>query len=170
MSQEVRPQLLDGIHWRAAAWSGIVAGVVFLALEMILWPLTGLGSPWEPVRMIAAILIGPSVLPPPASFNGPIFLAALFVHFSLSVFYAVSYAVFCALVLRARLERLTALAQGLFGLIIYVVNFYGFVELFPWFVEARNGISILVHIAWGIVLPWAYDVRFGAIEKGKGQS
>jgi hypothetical protein len=156
---ERSPSTTGRAHWRAAIRAGFVAGVVFIVLEMILWPLAGLGNPWEPVRMIAAILLGPGVLPPPAGFDARIFAAAMVVHFSLSIIYAVAYATFRQLMLRGRFRALSPLVHGLYGLFIYLINFYGFVALFPWFIEGRHGTSILVHVAWGMAIPWAYDAR-----------
>jgi aromatic ring-cleaving dioxygenase len=160
------PRATSHTHWRAAIRAGLVAGVIFIVLEVILWPLAGLGSPWEAVRMIAAILLGPGVLPPPASFDARIFMAAMVVHFCLSIIYAVAYATFRQLLLRGRLRRLSPFVHGLYGLFIYLINFYGFVALFPWFIEARHGISILVHVAWGMAIPWAYDARAERLVKG----
>jgi hypothetical protein len=171
-------QRLPGIahrHWRAASRAGVIAGLVFIALEVILWPLAGLGPPGEPIRMIAAILLGPGVLPPPASFHAGIFAAAMLVHFSLSIIYAVVYATVHHVLLVGRLSRLTQFTHGLYGLFIYLINFYGFVAIFPWFVEARHEISVLVHVAWGMLIPWAYDARVeeppeGDEKAGRGAS
>lgn len=146
-------------QWRAAVWSGIIAGAVFIGLELVLWPIAGLGGPGEPVRMIAAIVLGPAVLPPPASLQLGILLAAMWVHFSLSVLYATAYAAFRVWALGRRMLWLRPYAHGLFGLAIYLINFYGFTALFPWFVEARHATSIVVHIAWGMILPAAYDAK-----------
>jgi hypothetical protein len=54
--------------WRAAAVAGFAAGMVFLALELLMALMTT-GSAWGPPRMIAAIVLGRGVLPPPASFS-----------------------------------------------------------------------------------------------------
>jgi hypothetical protein len=144
-------------HWLAAIWSGILAGIIFLVLEVVLWPLAGLGPPGEPIRMIAAILLGPDVLS--AELGVGTFLAAMLVHFSLSTLYALGYAIFSHFLLRDRFRRFLPYAHGVFGLLIYLVNFYGFVTLFPWFIEARHDISVLVHVVWGMILPGAYDAR-----------
>lgn len=144
---------------RAALGAGIIAGTVFLALEMILWPLLDLGSAWVPVRMIAAIMLGPDVLPPPATFHVGIFLAALLVHFSLSILYSLIFAGGRYLLLHGwDRPGLAELPHGIYGLLIYLINFYLFTNLFPWFVEARHEISVLVHLTWGLTLPWAYDM------------
>jgi hypothetical protein len=41
-------------------------------------------------------------------------------------------------------------------LVIYFVNFYGFAAIWPWFAQARNWVSILSHITFGVVLAWSY--------------
>lgn len=142
------------IEWRPVIWSGLIAGAIFLVLELIMVPLFLGMPPWAPVRMIAAIVLGRDVLPPPATFDIGIFLAAALVHFPLSIIYALIHALM--------LERwpmntaMALLAGGVFGLVLYLVNFYGFTAVFPWFAEARNWVSILVHIAFGVVAAWAY--------------
>lgn len=49
------------------------------------------------------------------------------------------------------------LAVGVvFGLIVYVVNFYGMTVFFPWFAEARNWLSMALHAVFGIVAAESY--------------
>lgn len=140
------------IDWKAATWAGIIAGFVFLALEMVMVPVFGGGSPWGPPRMMAAILLGEGVLPPPATFDVGIIMAAMGLHLVLSIVYAVVFAV-----LVNRLSFGSALALGGFGgLALYLVNFYGFTALFPWFAMARIWISIFGHVVFGLVAAGAY--------------
>lgn len=140
------------ISWRAAIWSGVIAGLIFVMLEMIMVPLFLAGSPWAPPRMIAAILLGESVLPPPATFDFGVFMAALVLHLMLSILYAI---VIAFLVKNMILSK--ALAAGaVIGLIIYFVNFYGMTALFPWFAVARNWVSGFAHVSFGIGAAWAY--------------
>jgi uncharacterized membrane protein YagU involved in acid resistance len=140
--------------WKAATWSGVIAGLVFLMLEMFLVPVVGGGSPWGPPRMMAAIVLGKGVLPPPATFAPGIVLVALVLHLVLSIGYAVVF----ALVTR-RLGRSLALGGGVLGgLVLYLVNFYGFTAVFPWFAMARNGITLFSHLVFGLVAAGAYRV------------
>jgi hypothetical protein len=139
-------------NWKAAIWAGIIAGSVFLALEMFMVPVFGGGSPWGPPRMMAAIVLGKSVLPPPATFDMGIVMAAMGLHLMLSVVYAVVFALAVG-----RLGLGPALAVGgIGGLVLYLVNFHGFTALFPWFAMARNWISIFGHIVFGLVAAGAY--------------
>lgn len=142
------------VYWRAAVWSGLIGGVVFLAAEMTLVPLFGAGGPWLPVRMIAALALGPGVLQPPAGFDPIVLVTALVVHFGLST----GYSALRAWLVEGRRGPLADGARGMFGLLIYLVNFYGFTALFPWFADARSWISVVTHLAWGLVVPVTYGL------------
>lgn len=145
--------MLTGIRWGAAAWAGIVAGLVFMIMEMLMvWMFMG-QSPWGPPRMIAAIAMGKEVLPPPATFSFGIVMVGTLVHMALAVLYG--------LVLGPIVHRMgtgAALATGaVFGLVLYVVNFYLVAPMmFPWFTEARNWIQITVHLTFGLVAAAVY--------------
>lgn len=149
---------LHGVHkqldWKAGIWSGLIAGLVFLVLEMLMvWLFMG-ESPWGPPRMMAAMVLGRGVLPPPATFDIGVVMAAMMVHFVLAIIYG--------LVVGLLAHRTTQLGVALligagFGLAIYLFNFYLIAPaLFPWFEMARNWISIFNHILFGIVTAGAY--------------
>lgn len=141
----------------AVLWSGLIAGAVFMMLEMIMVPLFGDGSAWGPPRMIAAIVLGEGVLPPPATFDFGIIMTAVGVHFALSIVYTYVLSLFIR-----NSGTATALTIGaVFGLALYFINFYGFTGLFPWFADARNWISIVSHIAFGIVAAWSFTGMYG---------
>lgn len=135
---------------RSGIIAGLVAGLVFLIVEMILVPTVGGGALWAPPRMMAAIALGEGVLPPPATFDAGTIFVGMLVHFALSAVLGVIF----ALVMRGvASSRGLVLAAGLvFGLAVYVVNFYGLTALFPWFAMARNAISIFAHAVFGLVL------------------
>jgi hypothetical protein len=128
----------DITDWRASIWAGLIAGVVFLMAEMLMvWLFMG-QSPWEPPRMIAAMVMGRDVLPPPADFSMSVMLIAMMIHFALSIVYG--------LVIGWMVHRLdtgmAVLAGIAFGLVaIYFINFYIITGVFPWFAEARNWVS-----------------------------
>ncbi|CAN5421649.1 hypothetical protein BH20ACI1_BH20ACI1_04650 [soil metagenome] len=140
------------INWKAAIIAGVVAGLIFLMLEMILVPLIGGGSPWGPPRMIAAIALGKDVLPPPADFALVPVMVAMIIHFILSIIFAV----ILALIISRLGLGIAILIGAVFGLVLYFVNFYGFTAIFPWFAMARNGISIFSHIVFGAAAAWIY--------------
>lgn len=142
------------VHWGSAIWAGIIGGAVFMMAEMLMvWIFMG-QSPWGPPRMIAAMLLGKDVLPPPADFAMVPVMVAMMIHFMLSVVYG--------LVLGPIVRRMgmgAALMAGtVFGLVaVYAVNFYVIAPmLFPWFVEARNWVSLVAHALFGMAVAGAY--------------
>ncbi len=142
------------INIKSAITAGLIAGIVFMMLEMLLVATVGGGSPWGPPRMIAAIGMGKDVLPPPASFDLTIMLVAMVIHFMMSIILAI---VFALIADAARWSLMACAIAGLvFGLIIYFVGFYVMTPVFPWFAMARGLISIFAHAVFGLVLGYAY--------------
>ena len=139
---------------KAAVWAGIIAGVVFMMLEMVLVETVGGGSPWGPPRMIAAIGMGKDVLPPPATFDLGVMIVAMAIHFVLAILLGM---ILGLIVSRWKLGLMASIGVGaIFGLAVYLVNFYGFTALFPWFAMARTPITLLTHVMFGTVLGWSY--------------
>lgn len=132
---------------------GLIAGFVFMIMEMILVATVGGGSAFGPPRMIAAIVMGEGVLPPPATFEPTSFIVGMIVHFVLS---AVLGVIFAAIAGRLNQSNTMLVILGaVFGLVVYVVTFYGFTAaFFPWFEMARGWIAIVSHLAFGAVLGW----------------
>ena len=147
---DIRP----GIRWGAAASAGVVAGLVFMMMEMLLVWLAMGQSPWGPPRMIAAMAMGREVLPPPATFSVGIMMVAMIIHIMLSVVYG--------LIIGAIVHRMgggAALATGAgFGLVaLYLLNFHVVAPMmFPWFTEVQNWVSLLSHVVFGVVAAAIY--------------
>lgn len=140
------------IDTRAALWAAILAGAVFMMLEMIMVPVFMGGSPWGPPRMIAAIGMGEGVLPPPATFDAVIMMVAMLIHFALSVVLAFLF----AFMVRGRSVSVATMIGVAFGLVVYFVAFYGMTAVFPWFAQARGWVGIFAHVVYGAVLGWVY--------------
>ncbi|MCI0397566.1 MAG: hypothetical protein L0332_16935 [Chloroflexi bacterium] len=153
MSVKAPARLRQLVDWRAAVIAGVVAGAVFLVLQMILFPLVTGGAPWVVMRMIAAIVMGEGVLPPPADFDPVIFLVALLVNFALSILFALILAVIVH-----RWGLLVGVIGGaLFGLAVYAINFYTFSFFFPWFFPVRSWIDVLTLVIYGAVAGGVYE-------------
>ncbi len=92
--------------------------------------------------MIAAMVLGRDALPPPATFDVGILMIAMLIHFTLSII--------CAIVLTLIIRNWStgsAVAAGaMFGLLIYLINFYVLASaLFPWFAMARVALGGFLH-------------------------
>jgi hypothetical protein len=139
-------------HWRAAVGAGLIAGAVFIMFEMIMMPLVMGVSPWGPPRMMAAIVLGEGVLPPPGTFDFGIMMTAMMVHVAFSILYAFIIGFFVQEKSVGSAISIGAIA----GFLLYLINFHGFTALFPWFADARGWVSILGHILFGMVAAWTY--------------
>lgn len=146
-------RLADKTDWRAAIWAGVIAGIVFMMMEMIMVMIFEGQSPWAPPRMMAAMALGKDVLPPPADFDLKIMMTAMAIHFPLSVILGL-----IAGWIVHRLDIGIALLVGaVTGLAVYFVNFHLIAPAaFPWFVQSQGWISVMSHMVFGIVLTGAY--------------
>lgn len=143
----------DKTDWRAAVWAGVIAGVVFMMAEMLLVMLFMGQSPWGPPRMIAAMLLGKDVLPPPASFDMGIMMTAMMIHVPLSIVYGL----LTGWIVHRLGSTSVLLIGGVLGLAIYFINFYLVAPaVFPWFTEAQNWISLVSHLIYGLVFGGTY--------------
>lgn len=129
--------------------AGIIAGIVSTLIQVVLWLAFTDAFPailYRDARLTAAMVLGTSVLPPPATFAAGVVLAATLIHFLLSVVYA------AVLALPARrLDAVPAFLAGAgFGIALYAVNLYGFTAIFPWFAQTRGWITLTAHVAFGL--------------------
>jgi uncharacterized protein YndB with AHSA1/START domain len=139
----------------AAIGAGIAAGTVATFVQMGLWWAASY-SPYDMLlrdtRLAAAILLGRSILAPPASFDWIVLLVATLVHFALSIVYGLLQAP-----LVSRLAPLpSAIVGGVFGLFLFGMNMYGFTVLFPWFEASRDWITAAAHAAFGVTAAVIY--------------
>lgn len=140
------------IPWLVAA---VAAGTLSTVVQVLLWLLFTDHWPailFRDARLAAALLIGPSVLPPPSTFDVTVMAVATVVHFALSLLYAV----LVALLVERRPARRVVIVGAAFGLVLYVVNMHVFTWIFPWFAQARDWITVVAHLAFGIVAAVAY--------------
>lgn len=137
---------------KTSLWAAFIAGAIFIILEMIMVPVFMGGSPWGPPSMIAAIGMGKGVLPPPATFNTIIMMVAMLIHLGLSVIFAFLF----ALIGRGRAVGMAIGLGAVFGLVVYLVNFYGMNMIFPWFAMARGWVGIFADVIYSAVLDWVY--------------
>lgn len=141
---------------RALILAAVTAAVASTLIQILLWwGFTG-ASPWpllsRDARLTAAIVMGRTVLPPSGVFDPVVWLIASFIHFTLSIVYAVII-VYPA----SRFGIVTSMIIGTAaGIMIYIVNLYGFTMIFPWFVQSRGGITLLAHAVFGMALTGTY--------------
>lgn len=150
----LRTEVRHLMDWKAAVIAGLIAGAIFLLVLLVAYPLVTGGTPWTVFRFMGAIILGESVLPPPTTFDAGVVVTAVLLHFTLSVIYT--------LVLAFIVHRwgilITVIGGALFGLALYLINFFTFTMFFPWFYPARAWPFSVVHILFGAIAGGVYEL------------
>lgn len=147
-----RKDAVKEFDWAASGWAGLAGGGALLVWQLALAPLFLGISPAELVRRVAAIALGEQVFGLNA-FTVMVGLTAVIIHLPLSLIYA---RLLSALVHNMR-TRVAVLFGAVFGALLYVVNFYGFTALFPWFESVRGWPTFLGHMLYGCVAAATYE-------------
>jgi hypothetical protein len=149
---QTKVKMRQVVDWRAAVWAGLISGIVFLLINMILTAIY-VGSPWIVVRLVASVVMGTRALPPPATFDFGIFAVSLIVHLPLSI----GFACLIAVVLHRWGLIVGILGGAGFGLALYFINFYTVSFFFPWFFPMRSWIMAASHIIFGALAGGIYE-------------
>ena len=149
--QSVRMRQL--VDCRAAVRAGVIAGIFFLLLNVILTSLAFGVNGWVVVRLFASLVLGSGVLAPPATFNALALIVALITHFVL----AIGFGLLIAYVIH-RGGLITGILGGaLLGLCLYVINFYTLTYFFPWFFAMHSWVFGLSHMIYGALVGGIYE-------------
>lgn len=136
-------------NWCVTILAGVIAGILATLTQVLLWLIFTDDFPailFRDARLTAALVLGKSVLPPPATFDVGVILTATLIHFILSIAYA---AVLATLVAQFNAAASFLVGVG-FGVALYMVNLYGFTAIFPWFAQARGWIALIAHGVFGL--------------------
>lgn len=147
-----RVELEQLVDWRAAFIAGLVAGVVFLLVQMLGQAMIVGQSPWLFPQYAGAIILGEDILL--EGINTTAVIAGIVLHLVLSVIFA--------LILAAIIHEwnlLAGLVVGLlYGLALYAINYYTFTRFFPWFFPVTNWLDIVAHALYGLTAGGVYEL------------
>ena len=139
---------------RAAVIAGLVAGILTMLLWMTLGALATGGSLWAPLLHAAAILMGEDVLTPSQTLDFQAVVTGSVVHLLLSLVYA--------LILAFIIHRwglvVGIIGGALFGVALYLINYFTLTMLFPWFYPLRSWFALLGHIFFGAAAGGIYEL------------
>lgn len=139
-------------RWASAVAAGAVAGIAFIAAVSVLGSIFLGDGVWTPFHRIAAMALGPGALADIDAFDARVISTALAIHLGLAAFYGLVLSFLIPEFTRRNAPWLGAVA----GLLIYLVNFYGFSGLFPWMVDMRGPVTLLSHAVFGSLLASCY--------------
>jgi hypothetical protein len=137
--------------WRAVLIAGIVAGAVFLVVNVIATSLLYEIDPALMLRYFASLVMGSEVL----TQVGPTgLIVGLLVHFVLSIVFALLIAIVVH-----RWGLLVGLIGGaVLGLAIYAINLYALTRFFEWFFAINSPALLLSHVLFGLVAGGVYEL------------
>lgn len=135
--------------WAIGALAGFGAGGIVMLVELAFAAAMG-ADPWRVPRLIAAMALGPAVLQV-GGYSLAVLIAALAVHYVLGTFFGL---VLAALMAPFRLDSSVVMAVvsgAVFGLLLYLFNFYVITSVLPWFAEMRGWVTVLGHVEFGVM-------------------
>ncbi|MEM7387203.1 MAG: hypothetical protein AAF514_19875 [Verrucomicrobiota bacterium] len=155
-------RLKQVVDWSAAFWAGLIAGTVFLLINVFVTPHLVGGNSWMIVRYFASPVLGENILMPTEllseekpliGFDGKALVAMLVSHYLLTLGFT-----FILAFIVHRWGLLTGILLGaLFGLALYCINFYTFTLFFPWFWAIKNWVFLVSHIVFGALAGGIYE-------------
>jgi hypothetical protein len=149
--------------WPAAAVSGFAAGAVVMVLELLWSSIFTDTSPWATSHMIAAIVMGPDTLQS-TTFSVGIVAVALATHYVLGIVLALILAAIIAPFHFDSSIGMVLLTGAVFGLVVYLFNFYGMVRFFSWFADMRGWATFAAHLVFGMsaaIIYWKLERPLG---------
>lgn len=144
-------QIMD---WSAALWAGVIASIVFFLLNILVVPTLLETNMWVIIRLFASIFMGESILAPPSTFDLSAVLISLFSTLILSI----GFTFLIAFVFHRWGLLVGILGGAVFGLGIYLVNFYSMSYFFPWFFALSSWPFVMSHIVFGAVAGGVYEL------------
>jgi uncharacterized membrane protein YagU involved in acid resistance len=122
-----------GAWVKYGALGGLIAGIVFAMFEMIMAALlNGASAFWNPLRMIGATVLGKEALSPDYGLVTAA-LTGMIVHMMFAVVFGIVFALALAFVPGlARSAGMLIVAASLYGLLLWVVNFYVVAPVAGW--------------------------------------
>ncbi|HCR49870.1 MAG TPA: hypothetical protein DIW24_09580 [Bacteroidetes bacterium] len=141
------------VDWNATFWSGLVAGIFFYCLNLLLTPLLIGANEWAMVRLLASPFLGEQILAPPATLNW----GALSVSVIGTLLLSLIFTSLISVVVHKGGLLSGILLGAVLGLALYAINFYTLTYFFPWFFAMRSGVMVFVHMVFGAVAGGLYE-------------
>jgi hypothetical protein len=148
------PPMRKLVDWSAAVRAALVAGTVFLLVDLFVVPALMGGSFWISVRLVGSIVLGGQVLAPPATAHVGALLACILVHYALAL---AMTGVIAYVVHRGGLIG-GILGGAALGVAFYFINYYTFSYFFPQFFPMKHWSVLASHALFGAVAGGVYEL------------
>lgn len=139
------------VTWRAIPIAAIVAGTVFLLVNVIFTPVVLEADADLILRYFASIALGEDVL---LEGDTATIIVGVVVHYILSFVFTL----ITSIVVHRWGLAVGIIGGAILGLCFYTINFYLVVELFEWMFAIRSGVFLAAHILFGAVAGGVYEM------------
>lgn len=138
--------------WPAALLAGLLAGLIFLLINVVLCQLL-LANPWLPLQLPAALALGAEVLPPAEVAGLGVPATGLIVHLLL----ATGFTCLIAFCLHRWGILVGVLGGALFGLCLYSINYNFIADFVSGFAALRGWLMLASHCVFGAAAGGLYE-------------
>jgi hypothetical protein len=154
MTEQVE-RLDDGmlVDWQAVFRAAMIAGTVYLLLNLFVAPAIMGGSFWISVRLVASMVLGQQILAPPATFDALALVTGIVVHYALALLMTGLIAI---VVHRGGLAT-GVLGGAALGLAFYYIAYYSLTYFFPQFFAMKDSSVIVSHVIFGALAGGLYE-------------
>lgn len=143
--------------WQAAAVSGLAAGAVLMVLELFWAATMHDAGPWRIPHMVAAIALGPDLVQSQSfAFSVGVVAVALLTHYVLGLVFGLALGFVIAGFHYEASAGMIQVFGASFGVVLYLFNFHGMSQFFPWFAELRGWSTLIAHLLFGITASLLY--------------
>jgi hypothetical protein len=139
----------------AAAASGFVAGAILMVLELFWASIVQDRNPWVISHKITAIVMGSDVLRS-GEFSVGVVGVALIIHYVLGIAFGLVLAAIIAPFHFDSSIGMSLAVGAVFGLILYLINFFVLTSIFPWFADMRGWPTLFANLIFGMALAVIY--------------
>jgi uncharacterized membrane protein YagU involved in acid resistance len=140
---------------RSAIVAGLIAGIIYMLLQMSLPHFLEGKGVWQLPNNIAAIGYGPGVVSSKMPSAGPM-LIFLILHFLVSILFAMIVGLFAR-----GATTLVKIGTGIAaGALLYYASFYVGTYIFSWFANFRGWTCLADHLIFGIITALIYDIMY----------
>ena len=138
------------VAWRAIPFAGLIAGTVFLLMNLILSPLLLQIDPTIILRYFASLVMGTSAL---VSDNASFLLVGVLTHYVLSIVFTF----IISIVIHKWGLAVGIIGGAILGLSIYGINLYTGTLVFQWFYAIDSPLLVISHVVFGAVAGGVYE-------------
>lgn len=141
----------NNMSWRAVPIAGLIAGTVFLLVNVILTPVVLEVDSTLVLRYFGSLMLGENVI---LEDGADAIIVGVVLHYLLSILFTLVIAI----VIHRWGLTIGIVGGSILSLSIYAINFYTLTIWFEWFFAINSDVLLLSHVLFGAVAGGVYEL------------